>query len=62
LLFWTQKAGDVAGQLAETMEDWSHAKSIYQRMQKLLPVLRDSLEKKILKVQEKLDAQEKGSP
>jgi hypothetical protein len=31
-------------------------------MQKLMPVLRASLDKRILKVQEKLDAQEKGSP
>jgi TolA-binding protein len=62
LLFWTQKAGDKAGQLAEAMQDWAHARSIYQRLQRLLPVLRVSLDKRILKVEEKLEAQEKREP
>jgi TolA-binding protein len=60
LLRWTQRAGLQAGDLAEVMEDWSHAKSIYQRLENVLPVLRPSLDKRILKVQEKLDAEEKG--
>jgi TolA-binding protein len=62
LLFWTQKAGLQAAHLAELMQDWRHAKKIYERLQKLLPVLSASLDKKILNAQEKLDAGEKVVP
>ena len=62
LLFWTQKAGDQAGRLAELMHDWRHARNIYERLRKILPVLSASLDKKILSAQEKLDTEQKAVP
>jgi TolA-binding protein len=59
LLFWTKKAGREAGRLAESMQDWSHAIKIYERLKSLLPVLSAQLDKTIFILQEKLDAEQK---
>ncbi len=53
--FWVKKAGLEAGRLAETLKEWQQAIGLYRQLQDLLPPLRSSLEKKILKAQENLD-------
>jgi hypothetical protein len=50
-MFSIQKAGLLAGQLAEKLNLRSRAVTIYRKLQDLLPVLRPSLEEKISKVQ-----------
>jgi TolA-binding protein len=50
--FWTEKAGLQAAALAETLGEWPQAMNIYQRLEELLPQLKDSLEKKITATQE----------
>jgi TolA-binding protein len=50
--FWTKKAGLQATALAETLGEWPQAVNIYQRLEELLPQLKDSLEKKITAAQE----------
>ena len=51
-LFWTKKAGLEAARLEEALQDWSHAINVYRQLQELLPQLRESFEKQILKCQE----------
>jgi tetratricopeptide (TPR) repeat protein len=48
-IFSIQKAGLLAGQLAENLNMRSQAVTIYRKLQDLLPVLRPSLEEKISK-------------
>jgi hypothetical protein len=50
--FWTKKAGLQAAALAETLGEWPQAVNVYQRLEELLPQLKDSLEKKIADAQE----------
>jgi TolA-binding protein len=50
--FWTEKAGLQAAALAETLGEWSQAVNLYQRLEELLPQLKDSLERKIKAVRE----------
>jgi TolA-binding protein len=59
LLFWTKKAGREAGRLAESMQDWTRAIKIYERLKTLLPVLTSSLDKTISNLREKLEAEER---
>jgi TolA-binding protein len=49
--FWTEKAGLQAAEVAETLGEWPQAVNIYQRLEELLPQLKDSLEKKIAAAQ-----------
>ncbi len=49
--FWTKKAGLQAAALAETLGEWPQAVNIYQRLEELLPQLKDSLEKKMADAQ-----------
>jgi len=51
-LFWMKKAGWEAGRLAEALQRWQVAKSIYEQLRELLPPLRARLDKNILRVQE----------
>ena len=53
-LFWVKKAGLEAARVAEALQEWTQAISIYRRLQDLLPMLRASLEQRILKAQDKL--------
>ena len=46
-LFWVKKAGLQAAGVAETLGEWEQAAAFYQRLEDLLPQLRDSLDKKI---------------
>ena len=50
--FWTKKAGLQAAALAETFGEWPQAVNIYQRLEELLPQLKDLLGKKIAAAQE----------
>ena len=50
--FWTKKAGLQAAALAETLGEWTQAVNVYQRLEGLLPQLKDSLERKIRAAQE----------
>jgi len=50
--FWTKKAGLQAAALAETLGEWPQAVNIYQRLEGLLPQLKDSLGKKMAAAQE----------
>jgi TolA-binding protein len=52
--FWIKKAGLEAGRLAESLQEWSAAVKVYERLEKLLPALSGSLEKRKLKAQENL--------
>jgi hypothetical protein len=45
--------------VAESLEEWSQALTIYQSLQKLLPPLQGALEKKIARVQEQLATEKK---
>ena len=53
-LFWTKKAGLDAGRLAEKLQWWPQAISVYQRLKELLPSLSASFENRIRKAQEHL--------
>ncbi|HVU09055.1 MAG TPA: tetratricopeptide repeat protein [Verrucomicrobiae bacterium] len=55
--FWVKKAGLQAAALAESLGEWQQAANIYQRLEKLLPPLHDSLEKKIAAAQEHFPSQ-----
>jgi TolA-binding protein len=57
--FWVRKAGQEAARVAESLEEWSQALTIYQSLQKLLPPLQGALEKKIARVQEQLATEKK---
>jgi TolA-binding protein len=57
--FWTKKAGLKAADLLETLGEWEQARNVYQRLEELLPSLKDSLEKKIARAQEHLPPGEK---
>lgn len=57
--FWVRKAGLEAARVAESLEEWSQALNIYQGLQKLLPPLQGSLEKKIARAQEQLASPKK---
>jgi TolA-binding protein len=46
-LFWVKKAGLQAAGVAETLGEWAQAVAVYQRLEDLLPLLRESLENKI---------------
>jgi TolA-binding protein len=50
--FWTEKAGLQAAALAETLGEWLQAVNVYQRLEALLPQLKDSLKRKIAAAQE----------
>ena len=45
--FWVEKAGLQAAAVAETLDKWDQAADIYGRLEKLLPQLSGSLDKKI---------------
>src|SRR5207253_1046616 len=53
--FWTRKAGLEAGRVAEALQQWAQAMAVYQRLQKLVPQLQVSLEKRILRCRQNLD-------
>ena len=54
--FWTKEAGMEAFDLADAMQAWSQAVSIYQRLKNTVwPNLPSSLEKRALKAQENLE-------
>jgi TolA-binding protein len=57
-LFWVKQAGLNAARVvelaAESVEDWEQARKVYQDLQKLLPPLSASLDKKIDRVRERL--------
>ncbi|MCL4786152.1 MAG: tetratricopeptide repeat protein [Verrucomicrobia bacterium] len=52
--FWVRYAGQEAARVAESLEDWAQALSLYRGLQKLLPPLQASLEKRIARAQERL--------
>jgi TolA-binding protein len=47
--FWVKKASLESARVAETLGDWPQAIQVYQRLETLIPVLKDSLDKKIAK-------------
>jgi TolA-binding protein len=49
--FWVKKAGLQAAGVAETLGEWTQAVAVYQRLEDLLPPLRESLENKIAAAQ-----------
>jgi len=53
-LFWVKKAGMEAGRLAESLQAWSQALKLYERLQTQIPSLKPMLENKILKAREQL--------
>jgi hypothetical protein len=52
--WWVKHAGQEAARVAESLDEWSQALNVYQGLQKLLPSLQASLEKKIARAQERL--------
>jgi TolA-binding protein len=52
--FWVRKAGLEAGRVAESLQEWQQAVRIYQRLGEIMPTLRNSLDRRILKAQENL--------
>jgi outer membrane protein assembly factor BamD (BamD/ComL family) len=59
--FWVKKAGQEAARIAETLGEWSQALNVYQSLQKLLPPLQASLEKKIMRAREQLALENRQS-
>ena len=59
--FWVKKAGQEAARVAESLEEWSQALNVYQSLQKLLPPLRGTYEKKIARAQEQLASEKNHS-
>ncbi len=53
-LFWTRKAGLEAGRLAEALQRWSQALSVYQRLTNLLPSVSATLENRIQNAEKNL--------
>jgi TolA-binding protein len=53
-LFWVREAGNRAGRVAETLQQWEQAITIYQKLEAWLPQLQFTLEKKILNAQKNL--------
>ncbi len=53
-LFWTKKAGLEAGRLAEALQRWSQALSVYQRLTNLLPSVSATLESRIQNAEKNL--------
>jgi len=53
-LFWTKKAGLEAGRLAEALQRWSQALSVYQRLTNLLPSVSATLENRIQNAEKNL--------
>jgi TolA-binding protein len=51
--FWAKKAGLEAGRLAEDLHEWPQAVKVYRQLQEMLPSLGESLQKKILRAQER---------
>jgi tetratricopeptide (TPR) repeat protein len=51
-LYWTKKAGLEAARLAESLQEWSQAIKLYQRLETLMPQLQGSFDKKIARAQE----------
>ncbi|MDB6018818.1 MAG: Tetratricopeptide domain protein [Pedosphaera sp.] len=51
-LYWVNEAGKNAGRLAEEMNEWKQAVALYKHLLDLLPPLRSTLEKKIMKASE----------
>ena len=54
--FWVKKAGLQAASVAETLGEWPQAVNVYRRLEELLPLLHDTLEKKIANAQEHVPA------
>jgi TolA-binding protein len=52
--YWTARAGREAARLAEALQEWSGAVKVYERLETLLPELKNSFEKRKLKAQENL--------
>lgn len=52
--FWVKKSALEAARLAEASGDWPQAINLYQRLENLLPSLKDSLEKKIQRAREQM--------
>jgi hypothetical protein len=52
--WWVKYSGQEAARVAESLEEWSQALNVYRSLQKLLPPLQGSLEKKIARAQERL--------
>lgn len=58
--FWVERAGlDAARLLTERFQDWKSAVAVYNRLEELLPPMRDSLEQRKKKAQQRLDAAQK---
>ncbi|MGP8021511.1 MAG: tetratricopeptide repeat protein [Limisphaerales bacterium] len=57
--FWVKKAGLQAAGVAETLDEWPQAVNVYRRLEELLPLLHDMLEKKIANAQEHIDSGQK---
>jgi TolA-binding protein len=57
--FWIKKAGLQAADVAEMLGEWSQAVNVYRRLEELLPLLHDMLEKKIANAQEHVDSSQK---
>ena len=52
--FWVKKAGLQAATVAEELGEWPQAVNVYRRLEELLPLLHDMLEKKIANAQERV--------
>lgn len=52
--FWLKRAGLEAARLAESLQEWTQALRIYERLQVLLPPLKPKLDEKIAKARERL--------
>jgi len=52
--FWVKHSGQEAARVAESLGEWSQALNVYRSLQKLLPPLQATLEKKIARAQERL--------
>jgi len=59
-LFWVKKAGLEAARIAESesFQEWSQAEKFYDRLLRLLPQMKETLEKKRAKVQAHLERRE----
>lgn len=58
--FWVKRAGLDAARVAETLGEWQQAVNLYQRLEELLPPLKEMLDKKISRAREKIDTARNG--
>ena len=59
--YWVKRSGFEAARLTETLQNWTQAERVYERLLREMPSLRPTIEKKLVKVRENLNQQRVAS-